>query len=64
MQEIKVGETFVYEGKSFIAREGMAEDCIRCALNEVACWDYSCSPAGRKDGKWIYFKEVKNDSNN
>lgn len=60
MQEIKVGETFEFEGKSFIAREGIAEDCSRCALNEVVCWDYFCSPACRKDGKWVYFEEVNN----
>lgn len=63
MQEIKVGETFEFEGKSYIAKEGIAEDCSRCALNEVACWDYFCSPGCRKDGKWVYFKEVKDEGN-
>lgn len=64
MTEIKIGETFEFEGKSFRVKEGIAEDCSRCELSQKACCFYPCSPACRKDGKWVYFEEVKNDSNN
>lgn len=67
MVEISVGVTFIHNGKKVKCKEGRMEDCIRCAFFERAeddedteCWDYHCTPGGRKDGKTVYFEEVEN----
>lgn len=62
MQENKVGETFVFEGKVFEVKDGCALDCLKCAFgdDDQACHKFRCTPSGREDGKWVHFEEVNN----
>lgn len=62
MQEIKVGETFEYEGNVYEVKGGCPQDCLKCAFGDVdqACNKFRCTPNARKDNKWVYFKEVNN----
>ena len=62
MQENKVGETFEYEGKKYVVKEGSACDCLKCAFGDdsPACHKFRCTPSGREDSKWVHFKEVNN----
>lgn len=66
MVEVSVGVTFIHNGKKVTCKEGRMEDCTRCAFFErdeededTECWDYLCTPGARKDGKTVYFEEVK-----
>ncbi len=60
MREIKVGETFVYEGKKLKCKVGGLYNCRHCAFyaTSSACWAFPCTPAGRTDGRTVYFEEV------
>lgn len=62
MKEIKIGETFVYEGKVLKAKAGNIYSCLKCVFgnDDKGCHGFSCTPAGRKDGRWICFEEVEN----
>lgn len=70
MQEIKVGEIFVHDGRVLIAKEGDLDSCHRCVFYEGmvpvwdCCWKFPCTPSRRHDGKMIYFEEVKDAANN
>lgn len=61
MQEIRVGETFEYEGKKLKCKVGDLDNCSRCAFftTSSACCKFPCTPAGRTDGRIVYFEEVK-----
>lgn len=60
MQEIRVGETFVHEGKKLKCKVGGLDNCRYCAFFENSrCWMFPCTPAGRTDGRIVYFEEVK-----
>lgn len=62
MQEYKIGETFVYEGKLFEVKDSCALYCLKCAFgdDEQTCRKFRCTPHGRKDHKWVFFEEVNN----
>lgn len=62
MQENKIGETFEYEGKVLIVKKSSIYGCLKCAFykDDIACHKFRCTPAGRKDRKWVHFGEVNN----
>ena len=64
--ERKIGETFKFKGKSYVAREG--EGCKGCAFLSEDCnarihTDFigKCSPSERTDHKSVIFVEVDED---
>ena len=64
--EMRIGETFEFKGKSYVAREG--EGCKGCAFLNEDCnaWIHTdfigkCSPSERTDHKSVIFVEVDED---
>jgi hypothetical protein len=33
--------------------------CVACVLSELSCGSIACYPGDRKDGKKVYFEQVK-----
>lgn len=33
--------------------------CLACVLSEMSCGSIACAPCYRKDGKEVYFEQVK-----
>lgn len=63
--ERKVGEVFIYEGKTYqVIKISHNDKCAECAFNDIIKCNHSilgaCINALRKDNNNIAFKEIKN----
>lgn len=63
---VAVGEEVVVSGKRFVCRVAArvsvpSDACSGCSLSKLylGCGDLQCSPFDRKDGKFVWFGEVK-----
>ena len=60
--DIPIGKTVKYHGKRGVCEEsqGVHNPCRECILGYTLTPCYRlCSPQDRKDGKDVYFKEIK-----
>ena len=58
--EREVGEVFEVDGARVICEETKIEGCQECFFKERDCYKHNCTYLHRKDGKNVFFKELKN----
>ena len=64
MFEFLIGTRFYYKGKLVEVKENPGEPCSNCIFkpirNNLYC-KQNCDPSERHDGKYVIFKEVRDE---
>lgn len=57
--EPEIGEIITIDGIKFITQLASGVNCLKCAFQNIYCWNIVCNPLSRKDGKAVIFKKVE-----